>query len=406
MAKLYEYQSKSILAKEKILTPKGILIREPEEARYAESEFPRGAVLKAQVLSTGRGKEGGVRIALNPDEAYPMAKDLFGRVIKGNKVEEILLEERLDIASEYFIGITLSDETKGPVLLLSLEGGVEIEELAEKEPWKIKEIEIDYLNGPDEKEIERTLLEWKVSPDIVRKWLDLSKKLCHVFRTYEMTTLEINPLILTQKGDFIAGDCKATVDDYALFRHPELNMIDIPRDLGHPPTFLERAAWEVEKEDYRGTFYFAELAEVGEGHGYVGFHGGGGGGTMACLDQLTRNGLKPACYCDTSGNPPASKIYRAIKIILSIPNIEGHLWISDGVASQDLTHGARGLVKALTEMRPKIPIIIRLVGNNDEKAKEIVLKGTEGLGLRLEYYTEEKTTEFCIRRIKEMICPS
>jgi len=406
LAKLYEYQGKSILKKEKILTPHGILIRKPEEARYIRSEFPQGAVLKAQILSTGRGKEGGIRIALNPDEAYQIAKGLFGSVIKGNRVEEVLLEERLDIASEYFISITLSDEKKGPVLLFSLEGGVDIEELAEKETWKMKGIEIDYFNGPNEKEIEKALFEWRVTPAFVHKWLHLSKKLYHIFRTYEMTTLEINPLILTQKGDLIAGDCKATIDDYALFRHPELDMIDIPRDFGHPPTFLERVAWEVEKEDYRGTFYFTQLAEVEEGHGYVGFHGGGGGGTMACLDQLTQNGLKPACYCDTSGNPPASKIYRAIKIILSIPNIEGYLWIGDGVASQDLTHGARGLVKALREMRPRIPIIIRLVGNNDQKAREIVLKGIEDLGLRLKYYTEDKTTEFCIRRMKEMICPS
>ena len=403
MSKLYEFQGKTVLSKEGIRIPCGFLLKRPDEVKSRWGNFTHGAFLKAQVLVTGRGREGGIQIALDPEEAHQKAKELFRMVIKGCEVNEVLMEERLNVASEFFTSITLDDKTKGPVLLLSSEGGIEIEEVAEKEPWKIKKIEIDYLSGPDEKEMEKTLLEWNISKEIVRKWMDVCKRLYHAFRNYEMTTLEINPLILTQEGCFVAGDCKVTLDDYALFRHPELEMIEIPRDLGHPPTPLEKMAWEVEREDYRGTFYFAQLVDRIEGSGYVGFHGGGGGGTMACMDLLSRHGLSPACYCDTSGNPTASKIYRAIKIILSLSGIQGYLWISDGVASQDLTHSARGLVKALRELRPQIPILIRLVGNNDQKAREIVLKGTEHLNLRLEYYTEERTTDFCISRMKEMI---
>ena len=181
------------------------------------------------------------------------------------------------------------------------------------------------------------------------------------------------------------------------------------RELGHTPTRLERIAWEIERDDFRGTFYFVEILDDKspianrQSPIRIGFHGAGGGGSMASLDAAQRNGLQPACYVDTSGNPPASKVYRAAKIILSIPEIKGYFLSGSGVASQEQFGLARAVIKAFREVRPNIPAVWRLGGNGEDYAKELVDKYAADLPAPVESYQKNHSADFCAARLRELI---
>jgi succinyl-CoA synthetase beta subunit len=228
-------------------------------------------------------------------------------------------------------------------------------------------------------------------------------KLYKVARQWEARSAEINPLVLKPDGTLIACDCRITVDDYAVFRHPELG-IEIAREFGRPPTQLDKIAWTVEKDDYRGTFYFIEMARgYKRGEGYIGFHGAGGGGSMMSMDALVKRGYKIANFTDTSGNPPASKVYRAAKIILSQPNIDGYFGSGSGVASQEQFHSARGLVKAFWEENLSIPAVVRLGGNREDQAVRILTEYTKDLPAPVEGYKKDDSADFCAERMKTLI---
>jgi succinyl-CoA synthetase beta subunit len=213
----------------------------------------------------------------------------------------------------------------------------------------------------------------------------------------------VNPLVRTRDGKWIAADCHATIDDYAVFRHPELD-IEIAREFDRPATELEKIAYKVEQDDYRGTFYFIQLeTEFTRGEGYIGFHGSGGGGSMMSMDAVLNKGFKLANFCDTSGNPSASKVYRAAKIILSQGPVDGYFLSGSGVASQEQFHSARGLVKAFREMWLDVPAIIRLGGNGEDKAVEIIEEGTKDLPAPVEGYRKYDAPDFCAQRLVELM---
>jgi len=228
----------------------------------------------------------------------------------------------------------------------------------------------------------------------------IGSQLLRIARRSEARSLEINPLVETADGKFVALDCRVSIDDYAVYRHPEFG-IDIAREYPGAPTELDRLAWAVERNDYRGTFYFAELNE-GDGTA-VGFHGCGGGGAMAALDVLERMGLRAANFADTSGNPPASKIYRAAKIILSQPGLQGYFLCGSGVASQEQIHLARGLVKAFREDKTSIPVVLRLGGNGEEEARRTMQLHAADANGPIETYQKIHSTEFCGQRLAELI---
>jgi succinyl-CoA synthetase beta subunit len=234
----------------------------------------------------------------------------------------------------------------------------------------------------------------------------LSSSLIYLIKTAvknEAKSLEINPLVLTDNGKIIAADCHITVDDYAVFRHPEFD-IEIARELGHPPTELEKIAWTVEKDDYRGTFYFIQLEDSFDcGEGVLGFHGAGGGGSMMSMDALQKFGYRVANFCDTSGNPPASKIYRAAKIILSQKNIDGYFGSGSGVASQEQFYSARGIVKALREINPVLPVVFRLGGNGEEKAIKILENYTSDLNCTVRCYGKDTSVTECAGEMDRLI---
>jgi ferredoxin-like protein FixX len=229
------------------------------------------------------------------------------------------------------------------------------------------------------------------------------ERLYEVARAYEARSAEINPLVVTTEGKVVAADCRITVDDYAVFRHPELG-IEIAREFDRPPTELEKIAFQVEADDYRGTFYFIQMAEDFEkGEGYIGFHGAGGGGSMMSMDALLSRDYRLATYVDTSGNPPASKVYRAARIVLSLPGIDGYFASGSGVASQEQFHSARGFVKAFLEDRLSVPAVIRLGGNMEEKAIEILERAGPEIPAPLEAYGKDDAVDFCAERLDALI---
>jgi succinyl-CoA synthetase beta subunit len=403
MAKLYEYQAKEILKKAGISVPQGKICLSAEEAQTAAAELGCEVVLKAQIFSTGRASLGGIRFAASADEAFKHAKSLLGMKIKNCTVEKILVEEKLAIAQEFYAGIVVDDSLKQPVLLVSGTGGTGIEEIAEKHPDLVTRESLDVLKLPDIKTANGILKRVKIPEKLLGCLGEIIVKLCVVAKNCEVRSAEINPIVVTKSGNVMAADCRITVDDHAIFRHPEFG-IEIAREFDRPPTELEKIAWKVESNDFRGTFYFIQLEQgYKRGERYVGFHGAGGGGSMMSMDALIRRNFKPANFCDTSGNPPASKIYRAARIILKQPNLDGYFGSGSGVASQEQFHSARGLVKAFNELNLGVPAVIRLGGNQEEKAMEIINTYTIDIGVPVECYGKDASPDFCVERLIKLV---
>jgi succinyl-CoA synthetase beta subunit len=442
MAQLHEYQAKKILAQNGVEISRGQVAFDAKTAKEIAERLGGKVVVKAQIHSTSRAASGGIRFANSADEAEKIAVEMLGKEIAGNLCEAVLIDEKAEIEREFYLGFIVDTVLKRPTLLFSDSGGSGIEERADsmikfvcsirREPT-IEEISA-FVQSP----------RFSVQPPAKRggeppegeppeggtqNIAEILLKLYRVAKSCEARTAEINPLALLKDGRLIALDARISVDDYAVFRHEDLN-IEMARELGHTPTKLEKIAWEIERDDFRGTFYFVEILSSGQrsavsgqkkavtdeaenttadhrppttNHFKIGFHGAGGGGSMASLDAAQRNGLSPACYVDTSGNPPASKVYRAAKIILSIPRIKGYFLSGSGVASQEQFGLARAVLKAFLEVRPNIPAVLRLGGNGEEYAKELVEKYAKFLPAPMEAHQKQHSADFCAARLKELI---
>jgi len=403
MAKLFEYQGKDLFKCEGIPIPKGKTAKTKEEARKIAEEIGRPVVIKAQAWVTGRANAGGIKFAQDAAETESVASVIIGMDIKGFKVHEVLVEEQLDIVKEFFVGLVIDDMDRCPVLVFSSKGGTGIEEIATKYPACVIRFAIDErvgLRGYEARDILRKL---EIRGDLQRQIGDFLVKFYRVCRKYEARSAEINPVVLTKQGTIIAADSHVVIDDYAVFRHPELG-IEIAREFDRPPTELEKVAYNVEAIDHRGTFYFFQIAQEHQPRSrYVGFHGAGGGGSMMAMDALQREGLTIANFCDTSGNPSASKVYRAARIILSQKNLDAYFASGSGVASQEQFHSARGLVKAFREANLNIPAVIRIGGNYEELAMDILHKYTKDLPGEVEAYGRDTSAAWCAKRLGELI---
>ncbi len=402
MSKLFEYQGKKLLEAGGLKIPLSRLIKSDLEAEEAFKEMGSG-VLKAQVFTTGRAALGLVKFPETTDELRTDIREMLEQEIKGYKIETLLYEEKLNIDREFFAGVTVDSKKGVPVLVFSSNGGSGIEEIVLKNPESVFFMDIN----PDKIPLPFELIPLLKNTGISGKLLNtLSSNLISLIKTAlrtEAKSLEINPLVLTKEGKIIAADCHMTVDDYAVFRHPEFG-IEIARELGHPPTELEKIAWTVEKDDYRGTFYFIQMEQdFKKGDGVLGFHGAGGGGSMMSMDALQTYGYKVANFCDTSGNPPASKIYRAAKIILSQKNIDGYFGSGSGVASQEQFHSARGIVKALREVDPDFPVVFRLGGNSEDKAIGILEDYTKDLNCSVKCFGKDTSVTECAGEMDRMM---
>ncbi len=402
MARLFEYQSKKLLKNMGIRVPKGELAFTPEDVRQIAFRIGGPVVLKIQVWLTGRADLGGIRFAEGVGEAEAAAREMFGMKVGNFIVDKILVEEKLKIKTECFVGLVIDDARKAPLLVFSSIGGTGIEEIASEHPDKIFQIPIDISTGLRDFEVRNLLRRAGFSGKLLVQLSDVLARLYRVARRYDARSAEINPLVITKNDMVLAADCHVAIDDYAVYRHPELD-IEVAREFDRPPSRLEKIAYQVEESDHRGTFYFLQMAEEIPPEGkYIGFHGAGGGGSMMSMDAVLDKGFKLANYCDTSGNPSASKVYRAAKIILSQPNLKGYFASGSGVASQEQYHSARGMVKAFHEENLEIPAVIRLGGNFEEKAIEILGTYLKDIPATVEGYGRDDSPEFCSQRLEEL----
>jgi succinyl-CoA synthetase beta subunit len=374
MARLHEYQGKAILAANGFKIPRGRAASTPDEAVVVAKELAADkkggeVVIKIQAWTTGRAGMGGVAFANSSDDVHAHAARMLAMKVGQFPVEAVLVEEKINIEREFFLSFAIDDAARAPVIIFAPGGGTGIEERT----GSTRRIACDVNRGPLDSAVGEAVSSCGLSSAHAAQLAESIQKLFGAARSVEARSLEINPLVLTKDGQFVAADCRITIDDYAVARHPELG-IEIAREFDHPPTALERVAYAAEQSDHRGTFYFAQLATIAakDSKGLVGFHGAGGGGSMMSMDAIVNAGFTIANFTDTSGNPSASKVYRASRIILAQPDLVGYFGSGSGVASQEQYWSAYGLAKAFWELDLDIPAVIRLGGNTEDRAVDIL----------------------------------
>jgi len=400
MARLHEYQGKAILAANGFKIPRGSSARTAEEAVAAAAELGGEVVIKIQAWTTGRAGIGGVAFAEKPDDVRAHAARMLAMKVGQFPVEAVLVEEKIDIDREFFLSFAIDDAARAPMIIFAAGGGTGIEERAAS----TRRILCDVNRGPVDSAVNEAVSSCGLSPAHGKQLADAIRKLFAAARSVEARSLEINPLALTKSGEFVAADCRITIDDYAVARHPELG-IEIAREFDHPPTALERVAYAIEQNDHRGTFYFAQLATAAPkgSKGLVGFHGAGGGGSMMSMDAIVNAGFTIANFTDTSGNPSASKVYRAARIILAQPDLVGYFGSGSGVASQEQFWSGYGLAKAFWELDLDIPAVVRLGGNTEDRAVDILHRMSKQLRAPVEGYRKSDTPATIAARFAELI---
>lgn len=403
MARLHEYQGRELLTRVGIAVPRGSVAATTEEVRRVAAEIGGPVVVKAQAWVTGRAALGAIRFADDPDAAVEAAAAILHMQLGGYPVEQVLVVERLSIAREFYAGVIIDDQARAPVMIFSSRGGSGIEEIAREHPETMARHIVDIRAGLRDFEARELARRTGLRGELLVKIGGVLPRLYEAARRFDARTAEINPLVLTEDNRLIAADCRFTIDDNAVFRQPELG-ITFARELDRPPTPLERIAWEAERGDYRGTFFFIQMAQgFAQGEGFVGFHGAGGGGSMMSMDALEAQGLHPADFVDTSGNPPASKVYRAARIILSQRGLDGYFASGSGVASQEQYHSARALVKAFLEAPLTVPAVVRLGGNAEEQAIAILERARPYFPAPVEAYGKDDPPAVCAARLRHLI---
>ena len=403
MARLHEYQGKQLLRAAGIVTPAGGPARSREKAEKIAGDLGGSVVVKMQAWTTHRASLGGIQFADTPQAAAQAADKLLGMKVGAFVVDTVLVEQKLDIKHEYYASMIIDDASKKPVLLFSKVGGTGIEERAKEDSGSVCTTHIDVTTGLADYDARNLVRKVGLTGTVQRDVGAALVKLVKVAIEKDARSAEINPLVVTGDGKVVAADCRFTIDDYAVRRHPELG-IEIARELDHPPTELEQIAQKVEDEDFRGTFYFAQLArDFAREDNYAGFHGAGGGGSMMSMDAVTDVGFHLANFTDTSGNPSAAKVYRAAIIICHQPNIVGYFGSGSGVASQEQFHSAYGLAKAFHEMDLNIPAVVRLGGNSEERAVQILNDYCKGVPAPVEGYKKDDTPQFCAERFRTLV---
>jgi len=404
MARLHEYQGKAILAANGFKIPRGRAASTVDEAVATAKELTGKTggevVIKIQAWTTGRAGIGGVAFANSSDDVRTHAARMLAMKVGQFPVEAVLVEEKIDIEREFFLSFAIDDAARAPVIIFAAGGGSGIEERAAS----TRRIACDVNRGPLASAVAEATASCGLSPAHTTQLAESIQKLFVAARSVEARSLEVNPLALTKDGQFVAADCRITIDDYAVARHPELG-IEIAREFDHPPTALERVAYAVEQSDHRGTFYFAQLAIAAakDSKGLVGFHGAGGGGSMMSMDAIVNAGFTIANFTDTSGNPSASKVYRASRIILAQPDLVGYFGSGSGVASQEQYWSAYGLAKAFWELDLDIPAVIRLGGNTEDRAVDILQRMSELLRAPVEVYRKTDAPTMIAERFAKLV---
>jgi succinyl-CoA synthetase beta subunit len=352
---LYEYQGKHLFAQFGIPVSDGRFATTPDEARRAAEELGGAVVVKAQVLTGGRGKAGGIKLADGPDDAEQKARDILGLDIRGHVVEKLWIEKASDIAKEYYLSITFDRGAKKPLFMFTTQGGVEIEEVAAADPDALVRLHVDPLEGFQPWVARRLVYGAGVDdPSEQKQIADLVGKLYRCFVETDAMLTEINPLIVTPEGEVRALDSKFTVDDSALYRHPDIAEF---RDTAAADP-LEALARE------KGVTYVKLDGEVG-------ILGNGAGLSMSTVDVVVVAGGRPANFCDLGGGGDAQGVVDALEVITRDSQVESILFnIFGGITRCDEV--ARGILEALDRIEISVPIVVRLDGTNAEEGRRIL----------------------------------
>jgi succinyl-CoA synthetase beta subunit len=352
---LYEYQGKELFKRFGIPVSDGRLATTPQEARAAADELGGPVVVKAQVLTGGRGKAGGVKLADDAADAEAKAHDILGLDINGHVVRKLWIERASDIAKEYYLSITFDRGAKQPLYMLTTEGGVEIEQVAEEQPEALSRLHVDPLEGFQPYQARRLIYGAGIDdPGEQKQVLAIVEKLYRCFVESDAMLAEINPLIVTPDGEVRALDSKFTVDDSALFRHPDVaEMRDV--EAADPQEALARE---------KGVTY-VKL------DGNVGILGNGAGLSMSTVDVVVVAGGRPANFCDLGGGGDAQGVVDALEVITSDEQVRSIFFnIFGGITRCDEV--ARGILAALDQMKIELPIVVRLDGTNAEEGRQIL----------------------------------
>ncbi len=352
---LYEYQGKQLFARYGIPVSNGRLAETPEEARAAAEEIGGAVVVKAQVLTGGRGKAGGIKLATEPVEAEQHARAILGLDIRGHVVRRLWIESASDIAKEYYLSLTFDRGAKQPLFMFTTQGGVEIEEVAETNPDALVYLHVDPLEGFHAWQARRLVYGAGVMDPGERKQIAaIIGKLYEAFVGCDAMLCEINPLIVTPGGEVRALDSKFTVDDNALYRHPDIAEM---RDTA--------AADPLEALAREKNVTYVKL------DGAVGVLGTGAGLTRPPVEVDTFAGGRPAHFCDLGGGGDAQGVVDALEIITGDPQVKSILFnVFGGITRCDVV--AQGILQALEQMTIEHPLVVRLDGTNAEEGRKLL----------------------------------
>ena len=365
---LFEYQARDLFAKHGVPVLKGIVATTPEEAKAAAEEIGGLTVIKAQVKTGGRGKAGGVKLAKNPDEAYEYAQQILGMDIKGHTVHRVLVAQGADIAEEYYFSILLDRANRSYLAMCSVEGGMEIEQLAAERPEALAKVEVDPLVGIDSAKAQEIVEAAGFSAELQPKVVEVLVKLGDVFKKEDATLVEVNPLVQTPEGDILALDGKVSLDDNAEFRQPD-HVALVDKSAENP---LEAKA---KQHDLNYVKLDGEVGVVGNGAGLV----------MSTLDVVAYAGekhgnVKPANFLDIGGGASAEVMAAGLEIILGDEQVKSvFVNVFGGITSCDAV--AEGIVKALEILGDSAtkPLVVRLDGNNGEEGRRILSEANHPL---------------------------
>ena len=355
---LYEYQGKELLRQFDIETLEGRVAASPEEARAAAEELGSPVAVKAQVLTGGRGKAGGIKVVEEPEDVEEAARQILGMEIRDHTVRQVLVEAGAEIASEMYLSILVDRAEKKPLILFSTEGGVDIEEVAETNPESIVRIYIDPLLGLLPYQTRELVFDAGLKGDVAKGVSQVLNNLYRAFTESDASLVEINPLVATEDDRVLALDAKVTIDNSSLFRHREIGeMHDV------------EAADPGEQRAQEAGLQYVKL------DGDVGILGNGAGLVMSTLDVVAQAGGEPANFLDVGGGADAEKISEALDIVASNQQVKSVLFnIFGGITRGDEV--ARGLLSALERSEIDLPIVVRLDGTNAEEGREILAENT------------------------------
>jgi succinyl-CoA synthetase beta subunit len=356
--RLYEFEAKKLFSKAGIPIPQGEVVKSPEEARIFAEKLGKPVVLKSQILSGGRGKAGGIKFAQNPLEAKEKASEIFSLKIKGFPVKMLLVEEKIDLDKELYLGVTIDRLKYKLVIIACTEGGMDIEEVAKRFPDKVKRLNLDI----DERLYNfqaQTLAKWLgVKGEQIRNVGSMISSLFKVFKSYDAKLVEINPLVLTREGKYIACDARMSVDDDALFRHKELSEMGIEKrhEEGEMTEREKRAReWEIPYLDLDGNIGM--------------FPGGAGFGIMG-NDFIQYFGGKPANFMDSGGGPTPERLAKMLILLDENPQVKAIFGARFGGISR-CDDFAKGVVIFLKEHGLSKPMVLRMTGNMWEEGVRI-----------------------------------